>query len=218
MRACRSPLSKDLCPLMAIFLEDVEIPIIRKDDHCWSQGRCARTLCHSTIMTYYCCWATKMKRLASLIVVASCLFGGRLSALGAPLGYTPPKYMERAGAPTPEWAKAHPRLTTEQTPQVSHDCSKNLHSERCVKRCAKNLATEDTTGVNHVCKKTVHNPRCIKKCVIATTETKPTGPPPIWHSRTGSAFPVRHHEAENTLLDRLYNQHVEGTVLKPNNN
>jgi hypothetical protein len=105
-------------------------------------------------------------------------------------------------------------VTTLQTPGVAHNCRKDVHSPRCVNRCARNLATVDTAGVTHVCAKDVHNPGCIKKCVINTTETKPTGPPPVWHVRGGTAFPVRDRQAENALLDRLYNQRVKADIIK----
>ncbi|MBS2004518.1 MAG: hypothetical protein JST44_23620 [Cyanobacteria bacterium SZAS LIN-5] len=182
-----------------------------------------------------------------MIVTAIYLFGGVAPGLAAPLGYTQPKYLERANRPIPEWAKDHPRLTTEQTPNVPHGCSKNLHTAKCIERCkknvttaqtpgvahtckkdvhspsclnncAKNLATADTAGVTHVCSNDVHNLRCVKKCVVNTTETKPTGPAPAWHVRGGTAFPVRDRSAERALLNRLYNQNVRGTVIQPKNN
>ncbi|MBX9939968.1 MAG: hypothetical protein K2Y32_11980 [Candidatus Obscuribacterales bacterium] len=77
--------------------------------------------------------------------------------------------------PTPEWAKAHPKLTTAQTAIVPHTCNKNLHSKRCV-----------------------------KKCIIQATKTQPTGLPTMWHVRGGSAFPVRNKQAEKVILDLIY--------------
>jgi hypothetical protein len=78
-----------------------------------------------------------VRRIAALTIGAACLIGSLSAAVAAPLGYTQPKYLERANAPIPEWAKAHPRLTTEQTPGVSHSCTKDLHTQHCVKRCIK---------------------------------------------------------------------------------
>jgi hypothetical protein len=41
------------------------------------------------------------------------------------------------GRPTPEWAKSHPQLTTEQTANIPHSCGKELHTNHCVKKCVK---------------------------------------------------------------------------------
>lgn len=105
-----------------------------------------------------------------------------------------------------------------QTPNIAHNCNKDLHSPGSVKPYAKNLATADTPGVTHACGKDVHDVRCVKKCVIGTTEVKPTGPPPIWHVRGGSAFLVRDVPAENALLDRIYNQQVKAKLINNRSN
>lgn len=93
--------------------------------------------------------------------------------------------------PTPEWAKAHPKLTTAQTPKVIHSCNKDLHSSHCV-----------------------------KKCVIKATEVQPSGSPPMWHVRAGTAFAVRDKQAESTMLGETYSpklkrkRQVQATILK----
>lgn len=81
-----------------------------------------------------------MKNLATIILCSLLNFGTVQAVLAGPGGYTLPKYLERANAPTPEWAKAHPRLTTAQTPNVAHSCNKDLHTRHCVKRCVKRSA------------------------------------------------------------------------------
>jgi hypothetical protein len=92
--------------------------------------------------------------------------------------------------PTPEWDKAHPKLTTAQTPNVVHSCNKDLHS--------------------------VH---CVKKCVVKATELQPSGLPPIWHVRGGTAFPARDKQAESTMLGQLASpklsrqRQVQATVI-----
>ncbi|MDR3613317.1 MAG: hypothetical protein P4L53_07110 [Candidatus Obscuribacterales bacterium] len=73
--------------------------------------------------------------------------------------------------PTPEWAKAHPKRTTAETPNVIHSCEKDLHSSHCV-----------------------------KKCVIKATEKQSSGPKPVWHVRAGTGFAVRDKQAESAML------------------
>lgn len=80
-----------------------------------------------------------MQKLASLIFAAILLLSDMSAAVAAPLGYTLPKYLEQSNAPTPEGAKVYPRVSTQQTSNVSHSCSKNLHTQSCVKRCIKRL-------------------------------------------------------------------------------
>jgi len=93
--------------------------------------------------------------------------------------------------PTPEWAKAHPKLTTAQTAKVIHSCNKDRHSSHCV-----------------------------KKCVMKATEVQPSGPLPEWHVRAGQSFAVRDKQAENAMLGETYSPKVErkrqvqATVLK----
>jgi hypothetical protein len=95
------------------------------------------------------------------------------------------------GRPTPEWAKAHRKLTSAQTPKVVHSCKKDLHSARC-----------------------------LKKCVIKATEMQPDGPPPIWHVQAGTAFAVRDKQAENSMLGETNSpklkrkRQVQATVLR----
>lgn len=81
---------------------------------------------------------------AILFLLIGC--SGAKPSLAAPLGYTLPKYLERANAPTPEWAKAHPKFTTAQTPNIDHSCKKDLHGKRCIKRCVK-LSTRPKRSV-----------------------------------------------------------------------
>ena len=129
--------------------------------------------------------------------------------LPSPLGYTSPEQLRSAAKPVPEWAKAHPRLTTEQTSNLVHSCKKDLHTQGCVTRCEKNLSASQTQGVEHICNKSAHNPRCVKKCVINTTEIKPAGWPPPWYIRNGYEVPRRDRQAETQLMNRLYNRPVE---------
>lgn len=127
-----------------------------------------------------------MRQLSSIITVIGLIMGcgTAVPSLAAPLGYTPPEYLEHANRPTPEWSKGHPRLTTQQTPNVSHSCSKNLHTQRCIKHCVErsqkiqrtqsvDATVAQVAGVAHNCKKDVHSPRCIEHCAknLATPDT-----------------------------------------------
>lgn len=99
----------------------------------------------------------------------------------------------QGGSPhaTSEWAKADLKLTTAQTSNLQHSCNKDLHS-----------------------------PRCVRKCVVKATEVQPTGLPPIWHVRGGTAFPVRDKQAEGIILDQIYSpkltrkRQVQATVIQ----
>jgi hypothetical protein len=55
----------------------------------------------------------------------------------------------------------------------------------------------------------------VKKLVIEATEIQPSGPPPIWHVRAGTAFPVRDKQAEHAMLNRIYapQRHVQATII-----
>jgi hypothetical protein len=118
--------------------------------------------------------------------------------------------------PTQERAPAHSWLTKAQTLNFVH-CDKDLHTTGCVKRCAQNgKITTAQSGVVHTCSNKLQDYRCVKKCVIKATKVQPSGPPPIWHVRGGTAFPMRDKEAENATLERIYSprSHAQGIKIE----
>jgi hypothetical protein len=129
-----------------------------------------------------------------------CLLGSVWFAFSFPL-------IVRAG----DGSHQDPGIVPESTVSTTQTSSaKNqLHTGGIEKRGKMNLTTAQTPGVVHNCNKNVHSVRCVKKCVTNTTEKKPTGPPPIRSVRGGTAFPIRDVQAENALLDRIYNPSKE---------